>query len=47
MYVAILFTVTYSANGSLLVVGLLFFGVYGALFNVMSRSVALYFLWGR
>jgi len=26
------------------VVGLLFFGVYGALFNVLSRSVSLYFV---
>jgi hypothetical protein len=33
--------------GSCFVVGLLFFGVYGALFNVLSRRIALYFVGDR
>jgi hypothetical protein len=31
-------------TGSCLVVGLLFFGVFGALFNVLCRSVVLFFV---
>ena len=33
--------------GSCFVVGLLFFGVYGTLFNVLIRRVALYFVGDR